>query len=96
MPDLKINLELLKRFEKALDPRFPERSGVPARVLGYGEISTVLELGTGSERDLAYKRLPMFRIEEEAQSLPGHDEAWRYPESELLRSGQVGCHGPDG
>jgi len=57
----------LKQFEKGLDPRFPERSAIPARVLGYGEISTVLELGTGSERDLAYKRLPMFRTEEEAR-----------------------------
>jgi len=64
---LKINIELLKQFEKGLDPRFPERSAIPARVLGYGEISTVLELGTGSERDLAYKRLPMFRTEEEAR-----------------------------
>jgi len=58
----------LKQFEKGLDPRFPERSAIPARVLGYGEISTVLELGTGSERDLAYKRLPMFRTEEEARN----------------------------
>jgi len=65
---LKINIELLKQFEKGLDPRFPERSAIPARVLGYGEISTVLELGTGSERDLAYKRLPMFRTEEEARN----------------------------
>ncbi|MBM4465806.1 MAG: hypothetical protein FJ014_09685 [Chloroflexi bacterium] len=64
---MKINIELLKQFEKGLDPRFPERSAIPARVLGYGEISTVLELGTGSERDLAYKRLPMFRTEEEAR-----------------------------
>jgi hypothetical protein len=37
-------------------------------VLGYGEISTVLELGTGPEREPAYKRLPMFRTEEEAQA----------------------------
>lgn len=65
---MKINIELLKQFEKGLDPRFPERSAIPARVLGYGEISTVLELGTGSERDLAYKRLPMFRTEEEARN----------------------------
>jgi hypothetical protein len=65
MAGLHINVELLKQFEKGLDPRFPEKSLIPARVLGYGEISTVLELG--SERELAYKRLPMFRTEEEAR-----------------------------
>ena len=68
MPGLNVNVELLKQFEKGLDPSFPEKSAVPARVLGYGEISTVLELGMGSERELAYKRLPMFRTEEEAKS----------------------------
>ena len=68
MSGLQINIELLRQFEKKLDPRFPERSEIPARVLGYGEISTVLEIGTGSERNLAYKRLPMFRTEQEAES----------------------------
>jgi len=66
MAELKVNVELLRGFEKGLDPRFPERSAIPARVLGYGEISTVLEIGAGSERDLAYKRLPMFKTEDEA------------------------------
>jgi hypothetical protein len=65
---LRINLELLRQFEAGLDPRFPERSEIPTRVLGYGEISTVLEIGTGSERDLGYKRMPMFRTEQEADS----------------------------
>jgi hypothetical protein len=63
----KVNVQLLQEFEKRLDPNFPERSGIPARVLGYGEISTVLEFGTGSDRELAYKRLPMFRSEAEAK-----------------------------
>ncbi len=67
MPDLEINVELLTRFEKGLDPRFPERSEIPARVLDYGEISTVLEIGAGSERDLVYKRMPMFQTEQEAE-----------------------------
>ena len=68
MSDLNINIDLLKQFEKGLDPGFPEKSEIPARVLGYGEISTVLELGTGSERDVAYKRLPMFKTEDEAKN----------------------------
>ena len=67
MSGLNINVELLREFEQGLDPRFPEKSRIPARVLGYGEISTVLEIGTGSERDLAYKRMPMFKTEQEAE-----------------------------
>lgn len=67
MSDLKINAELLRAFERELDPRFPERNRIPTRVLGYGEISTVLEIGTGHERKLAYKRLSMFRSEEEVE-----------------------------
>jgi hypothetical protein len=65
---LEIDLNLLERFEHALDPRFPEGCEIPTRVLGYGEISTVLEIGTGAERELAYKRMPMFRTENEAES----------------------------
>jgi hypothetical protein len=68
MPLPNVDVRLLNDFEQELDPRFPERGKIPARVLGYGEISTVFELGTGSERALAYKRLPMFRSEEEAQN----------------------------
>jgi hypothetical protein len=68
MSGLKIDIELLRRFEKQLDPRFPERGKIPTRVLGYGEISTVLEIGTGKQRDLAYKRMPMFRSAREAES----------------------------
>jgi hypothetical protein len=64
----KIDLELLRQFEKGLNPRFPERSEIPTRVLGYGEISTVLEIGMGSARDLAYKRMPLFQTEQEAES----------------------------
>jgi hypothetical protein len=36
-------------------------------VLGYGEISTVMQIGTSVENPLAYKRLPLFRTEDEAE-----------------------------
>ena len=65
MSGLEIDLDLLRQFETGLDPRFPERNTIPTRVLGYGEISTVLEIGTGN---VAYKRMPMFRTEQEADS----------------------------
>lgn len=67
-------LELLEAFERGLDPRWPERSEIPARVLGYGEISTVFAIGHGGPpsriegrqsqakglEGLAFKRLPLF------------------------------------
>ncbi|NIS81555.1 MAG: hypothetical protein GTO14_15435 [Anaerolineales bacterium] len=61
MTGLGVNLDVLRRFERELDPAHPERSLIPAKVLGYGEISTVFEIGEGEERRLAYKRLPMFK-----------------------------------
>ncbi|HNS50411.1 MAG TPA: DUF6206 family protein [Anaerolineae bacterium] len=60
-------IDLLKRFEHGLDPRFPERGRIPARVLGYGEISTVFEIQADGLEDLAVKRLPLFREWPEAE-----------------------------
>jgi len=62
-----VDLELLRRFEQKLDPEFPERCEIPTRVLGYGEISTVLEIGSGPGCNLAYKRMSMFKTEQEAE-----------------------------
>lgn len=56
-----VGLDLLRAFERGLDPRRPERSKVPARILGYGEISTVFEIQTPELQGLACKRLPLFR-----------------------------------
>jgi len=61
-----VDLELLRRFERKLDPEFPERCEIPTRVLGYGEISTVLEIGDEPAGNLAYKRMSMFKTEQEA------------------------------
>ena len=57
---LNIDQALLEEFERHLDPRHPEESEIPARVLGYGEISTVFEIGTDAQKDIAYKRMPIF------------------------------------
>jgi Family of unknown function (DUF6206) len=62
---LEIDLDLLGEFEKHLDPRNPERGKIPAKVLGYGEISTVFEIGEEGQRDLAFKRMPLFQNEQE-------------------------------
>lgn len=53
--------QLLAAFEGGLDPRYPERSQIPAKVLGYGEISTVFAIQAEGLEDLAFKRLPLFQ-----------------------------------
>jgi hypothetical protein len=55
----------LSEFEQGLNVRHPDQSRVPARVLGFGEISTVLEIQSAQAGNLAYKRMPMFRSEAE-------------------------------
>ena len=49
----------LERFEAGIDPIHPQQSRVPARVLGYGEMSTVMTI-TGADPGLVFKRMPMF------------------------------------
>ncbi len=66
LPDRPIDLSLLDEFEQGLNVRWPEKSRIPARVLGYGEISTVLEIQSAQAEGLAFKRMPMFRDEAEA------------------------------
>jgi hypothetical protein len=67
MSKLQIDRGLLRQFERQLDPRHPENGSIPARVIGFGEISTVLEIGAGDGGNLAYKRVPLFRTEAEAE-----------------------------
>ena len=68
MSDIELDYDLIRRFEEGLDPRHPERSQIPARVLGFGEISTVLQIGSGDQANLAYKRMPMFKDAAEAEA----------------------------
>jgi hypothetical protein len=63
MTGMKINIDLLQKFERGLDPNHPENSKIPAKVLGYGEISTVFEIE--GEPNLACKRMPLFRDQKE-------------------------------
>jgi hypothetical protein len=65
--DIHVDIELLKRFEAGLDPRRPERSAVAARILAHGQVSTVIAIKGQWGPELAYKRLPMFQSEDEAE-----------------------------
>src|SRR5512146_435960 len=60
-----IDRDFLERFEATLDLRRPEQGEVPAEVLGYGEISTVLAIGS---EPFAFKRMPMFLDGDEADA----------------------------
>jgi hypothetical protein len=83
--DLEIDEELLGAFERQLDPRHPEAGEIPARVLGYGEISTVFEIGVGSQADIAYKRMPIFETDTELEKY-----RWIFREYNQLLSSEVG------
>jgi hypothetical protein len=65
MKSLSIDKKLLTAFEEGLDPRHPDKSTIPAEVLGYGEMSTVFAVGKEGQRDLAYKRMPIFLTRQE-------------------------------
>jgi hypothetical protein len=62
---MQVDIELLKEFESGLDPEHPEKSRIPARVLGYGEISTIFEIDSPSTRNLACKRMAIFNTQDE-------------------------------
>ena len=65
---MQVDIKLLKAFEKGLDPEHPEKSRIPARVLGYGEISTIFEIESQTTAGLACKRLPIFRTRAEVEN----------------------------
>jgi len=69
-----ISAQELRRFEEQLEPwRLAEgRSG--ARVLGYGEISTVLAIG--NDAHTAYKRMPLFSTVEQATDYAHHFQCY--------------------
>jgi hypothetical protein len=64
---MQVDIGLLKAFEKGLDPEHPEKSTIPARVLGYGEISTIFEIESPTTAGLACKRLPIFHTQDEVE-----------------------------
>ncbi len=55
---MNIDKELLHRFEAGLNPQDLKLSATPAAVLGYGEISSIFQIG--DNRDVAFKRMPLF------------------------------------
>lgn len=68
MPFPEVGSEALEAFERGFSPQRPEKSVPPASVLGFGEITTVLEIQTEPLRGIACKRMPMFQSEGEIQA----------------------------
>ena len=56
---MKLDENLLLKFETGLDPKNVEGSAVPATLLGYGEMSAIFQLG--DDDTVAYKRMPLFK-----------------------------------
>jgi len=61
-----IDSDLLERFEAGLDPQHLDRSAIPARLIGFGEISAIFQID--ADRDRAYKRMPLFKTVPEAEA----------------------------
>jgi hypothetical protein len=57
--------DILQQFEKGLDPQRPERSEIPAVVVGFGEISSIFKINPYD--DWVFKRMPLFDKETEAK-----------------------------
>jgi hypothetical protein len=56
----------LTRFEEGLDPQRPEASRIPARILGFGEISSIFAIQ--GVPGAAFKRLPIFETVPEGEA----------------------------
>ena len=63
---LQIDLDFLAGFEQGLDPQHPETSRIPARILGFGEISSIFAIQ--GMAGIAFKRLPIFQSIQEAEA----------------------------
>jgi hypothetical protein len=63
---LLVDADFLARFEQGLDPQHPEASRIPARILGFGEISSIFAIQNMA--GIAFKRLPIFQTIQEAEA----------------------------
>jgi hypothetical protein len=60
-----ISSSYISEFEKGLNPLHPDKSTIPARIIGYGEMSTIFVIDEPGQEELAYKRMPIFFNSEE-------------------------------
>ncbi len=65
---LEISSELIERYEASFDPARPEAGPVQAKVIGYGEMSTILGFDEPGYEDFVFKRLALFADGDEADA----------------------------
>ena len=64
----KIDADLLERFEAGLNPLNPDLSKISAKIIGYGEMSTIFVISHPGQENIAYKRMPIFRSPDEMEN----------------------------
>ena len=64
----KIDTGLLERFEAGLDPLNPDLSKISAKIIGYGEMSTIFVISHLGQENIAYKRMPIFQSRDEMEN----------------------------
>lgn len=64
---LEADRELIESFEATLDPAHPEDGAIPAKVVGYGEMSTIISFDTPECAGLVFKRMALFETDNEAR-----------------------------
>jgi hypothetical protein len=64
----KIDAGLLERFEAGLDPLNPDLSKISAKIIGYGEMSTIFVISHPGQENIAYKRMPIFQSSNEMEN----------------------------
>jgi hypothetical protein len=60
---MQLDKNLLLEFENSIDTINPETGNIPVKILGFGEISIVFQLG--NNENIVYKRLPIFESKEQ-------------------------------
>jgi len=64
----RIDTGLLERFEAGLDPLNPDLSKISAKIIGYGEMSTIFVISHPGQENIAYKRMPIFQSPDEMEN----------------------------
>ncbi|MHA1341108.1 MAG: DUF6206 family protein [Promethearchaeota archaeon] len=81
---IQYDLNVLNEFEKTIDTIYPEKSGIPIKILGYGEISLVFEILDEKHKGIAIKRLPIFKNEEQVKRhIKAYEEYKRILENDV-------------
>ncbi|MFW9823061.1 MAG: DUF6206 family protein [Candidatus Thorarchaeota archaeon] len=86
---MKIDIELLKEFERSIDTIHPETGKIPIKILGFGEMSLVFEI-IGDPEQLAYKRIPIFENEKQVRR-----HIWAYNEYCRILEEEIGFNLPE-